>query len=154
VFYTEYMRTPDARQAVIDRYVQMVMDYVIYGKVPAGANPQIFQQSLILQVADGVRGAIHYELLNTSPNYALAAARNQAQQNQMMMQQQAALPPATQGGSTNIAEGGVEPEGYQPNLAYQAGIRRPGIGMAETLQGQVGGRVGGEGLSVPAGAPA
>lgn len=154
VFYTEYMRTPDARQAVIDRYVQMVMDYVIYGKVPAGANPQIFQQSLILQVADGVRGAIHYELLNTSPNYALASARNQAQQNQMMMQQQAALPPATQGGSTNIAEGGVEPEGYQPNLAYQAGIRRPGIGMAETLQGQVGGRVGGEGLSVPAGAPA
>jgi hypothetical protein len=84
----------------------------------------------------------------------LASARNQAQQNQMMMQQQAALPPATQGGSTNIAEGGVEPEGYQPNLAYQAGIRRPGIGMAETLQGQVGGRVGGEGLSVPAGAPA
>jgi hypothetical protein len=154
VFYTEYMRTPDARQAVIDRYVQMVMDYVVYGKVPAGANPQIFQQSLILQVADGVRGAIHYELLNTSPNYALAAARSQAEQNQQMMQQQAALPPAYQGGSTNIAEGGVEPQGYQPNLAYQAGIRRPGIGMAESLEGQVGSRVGGQGISVPAGGTA
>jgi hypothetical protein len=154
VFYTEYMRTPDARQAVIDRYVQMIMDYVVYGKVPVNANPQVFQQSLILQVADGVRGAIHLELLNTSPNYAMASARNQAQQNQMAMQNmqsQQALPPPGRGGSTNINEGEVEPQQYMPNIAYQAGIRRPGIGMAETLEGQVGSRVGGEGLSVPAG---
>ena len=156
VFYTEYMRTPDARQAVIDRYVQMIMDYVVYGKVPANANPQVFQQSLILQVADGVRGAIHYELLNTSPNYALANARQQAdiqnQQMAAMQQQQAALPPPGQGGSTNINEGGVEPQGYQPNVAYQAGIRRPGIGMNESLQGQLGPKAeSGIGLSVPAG---
>jgi hypothetical protein len=161
VFYTEYMRTPDARQAVIDRYVQMIMDYVIYGKVPAGANPQVFQQSLILQVADGVRGAIHQELLSTSPNYALASARQGAQevaQQAQMMQQQlgvsGALPPPGQGGSTNINEGGVEPQGYQPNLAYQAGIRRPGVGMAESLQQQIGPKANIPGVSVPAGAPA
>lgn len=151
VFYTEYMRTPDARQAVIDRYVQMIMDYVVYGKVPVNANPQVFQQSLILQVADGVRGAIHYELLNTSPNYALSNARQQAQQVQQQQQMQQALPPPGQGGSTNINEGGVEPQPYMPNVAYQAGIRRPGIGMAETLQQQIGPKAGGEGLSMPAG---
>ena len=156
VFYTEYMRTPDARQAVIDRYVQMIMDYVVYGKVPVNANPQVFQQSLILQVADGVRGAIHYELLNTSPNYALANARQQAEQAQMSAQQmmgaqQAALPAPGRGGSTNINEGGVEPQQYMPNIAYQAGIRRPGVGMAPTLQEQLGQRAKTEGLSMPAG---
>ena len=149
------MRTPDARQAVIDRYVQMIMDYVVYGKVPVNANPQVFQQSLILQVADGVRGAIHYELLNTSPNYALANARQQAEQQQQQlaaMQQQPALPAPGRGGSTNINEGGVEPQQYTPNIAYQAGIRRPGVGMNESLQGQLGPKAeAGMGLSVPAG---
>ena len=159
-FYTDYMKTPDARQAVIDRYVQMIMDYVVYGKVPNGSNPQVFTQSLILQVADGVRGSVHYELLNTSPNYALANARQEADKASQMAQQmnaqdtgmQALLPPP-QG----------QPQGPSPmeapnqeeygNVAYQAGIRRPGIGMAPSLQGQLGAKAGLGGMSMPAGMP-
>jgi hypothetical protein len=117
-FYEDYMRTPDARQAVIDRYVQIIADYVMYGKVPPTANPQIFPQSLVVQIADGVRGQVHYELVQTSPNYALKVARDMAQQTQMGQQGMG------QPGTTNVAEA--------------AGIRRPGMGMAPTLQQQLG----------------
>ena len=71
---------------------------------------------------------------------------------QQMGGQPGMLPPPSQGGSTNINEGGVEPQQYTPNIAYQAGIRRPGVGMNESLQGQLGPKAeAGAGLSVPAG---
>lgn len=144
MFASEYLRTPDSRQWVIDRYVQMIKNYVIYGAVPTNSNPNIFPQSLMVQIADGIRGAIHYELLETSPNYAFTDARNQAEQMQQQMQQQqqpGMMPgmPSAEAPSQlmNPVETDIVPPGEQ-NFAAAMGIRQPGIGMAQTLEGQLG----------------
>lgn len=138
-FYEDYMRSQDARQAVIDRYVQMAVDYAMYGKVPATAQPQLWPESLIVQIANGIRGDVHYELLDTSPNYALANARAQAgMANQNMAMQDAmsqGLMPPTQGVGGEISEA--------------AGISRPGMGMASTLAGQLGSGAPGAGEFMP-----
>ena len=145
VFASDYLKTPDARQWVIDRYVQMIKNYVIYGQVPSNSNPNIFPQSLLVQVADGIRGAIHYELLNKSPNYALASARQGAQQVQQQMAQNA---PSQ---LMNPTETDRVPPGEQ-NIATAVGIRQPGIGMAPTLEGQLGAAVpGGQAMPMMAG---
>lgn len=119
-FYSEYMRTDDARQAVVDRYVQIIKDYVLLGKMPEGYIPAPgAPPPLLMVIADGVRGAIHYELLQSSANYALASARMSAQQAQQ--------PQLGMGGG----------------LSQAAGIAQPGLGAAPDLQSQLGSNVPG-----------
>jgi len=167
-FYSEYMKTQDSRQAIIDRYVQMTTDYVVYGKVPANSNPDIFPKSVISQVAEGVRGAVHYELLNSSPNYALANARQQAQEAQQQAQQAMVAQQTGGGGMPPPAGPMAPPPGQAPGappelqpqepqtypVANAAGIRRPGMGMSSTLDQQLGQAVpGGQAMATPVGTP-
>ena len=122
VFYSDYVRSEDARQSVIDRYVQLIKNYVILGQLPPGYVPTPGSPPpMITVVADGIRGAIHYELLQTSANYADANARQQAQAAQAA--QQPAVPPAS--------------------ITTAAGMQVPGAGLAPTLQGQLGSNVPG-----------
>ena len=82
-FFEEYDKTEDSRQAVIDMYVQQVVSYVMSGILPLGANPNTDPngvQPVIKVVADSVRGALNYALLEQSPNYAIATAEAMAQQ--------------------------------------------------------------------------
>ena len=123
-FFTDYARSQDARQKVIDLYVQMGIDYIMTGVLPtSGAAPiDPTAMPLIKQIADGVRGQIHYEMIKQSANYALAASEQIVQQAQAA---QTGMPGA----------GG--------NVADAAGVRQPGLGMAETLEGQLGGNLPG-----------
>lgn len=111
-FYRDYMGVQDSRQAVINMYVQQAVNHVM-GVTPAppGSEIQI--------IADGVRGALHYELLNTSPNYALANAREQA----------------ASAGQAGPGPMGVPGEGMAPTLPQQLGSNAPGFG--ETVPGVV-----------------
>ncbi len=132
-FYTDYVRSQDARQSVIDRYVQLIKNYVVLGQLPAGYVPTPGSPPpMITVVADGIRGAIHYELLQSSANYADANARQQAAQAQQS--QQSGVPPAS--------------------IATTAGMAQPGAGMNATLEGQLGSAVpGGNAPASMVGAP-
>ena len=107
-FFRDYMKVQDARQAVIDMYAQQ------------GVNATM--PSLIQTAAAAVQGEITYELLNTSPNFALASARQMAAQ-----AQQPAVGPDGQP---------VQPEGGQVPGGEPMAV--PGAGMAPTLDQQSG----------------
>jgi hypothetical protein len=118
-FFEEYLRTPDAREAEIDMYVQMVLDQVMTG---AATQPG----SVIQMVADGVRGIVHYELIKMSDNYALTVAEDiaaKAMQGPMQPRQ-----PGMEG---------------QPNVAEAAGVSEPGMGAPMTLEDTLGSNVPG-----------
>lgn len=138
-FYDDYMQAQDARQMVIDGYVEMIVDYTLYGKMPVAANPQVFPQSLIVMVADGVRGRVHLELLATDANYADTWSRQQASQ--------AMQPPTAPGAPPAMP-------GMGGAISQAAGISQPGMGQAPTLQGQLGAGAPGASPMMPAGAPA
>lgn len=134
-FYDRYAREQDARQAIVRKYVQQVVDHVM-GGVPAPPG------SVIQMVADGVRGQLHYALLAQSANYSLNNARMQAAQ----ANQQMALTTAAGFG----APGGAP----SSNVTAPAGIVQPGQGMAPTLEGQLGtGAPGGQAAPSMAGVP-
>ena len=126
-YFRDYARVQDERQAVIDMYVQQVVNHVM-GNVPAPP------ESVIQFVADSVRGQLTYELLATSPNFALASARQMALR--------ASAPAAT----------GLQPNAGAGNVANAAGARVPGMGLAPTLDQQLGSNVpGGQSAPAPAG---
>lgn len=117
-FFEDYARSQDARQKVIDLYVQMGVDYLMTGALPTAAGPiDPTAMPLIKQIADGVRGQIHYNMLRSSANYAIAQAE------QIVAQAQQPQPGAPVGGG---------------NVAAAAGIRQPGMGMAGTIEGVLG----------------
>jgi nicotinamide mononucleotide (NMN) deamidase PncC len=118
-FYDEYANSRDARESIIAAHQQMIVD-IVMGRRPAvpGTLPEM--------VAGIVQGRVHYRALEEVDNYALATADGMAEQAKMQAQQQTAM---AQGGSIPGMGGGV---------TEAAGIRRPGVGMASTLQGQVG----------------
>lgn len=127
-YYDKYAREQDARDAVIRRWVQLVVNYVMTGAlppVPPGSQPG--PAPLVKIIADGVRGAVHYELIATSDNYAWAVADQMAAsaQQQAAMQQQAIQPGAGQPGE---AQGGASVP--TPDM--------PGMGMAPTYDQQMG----------------
>jgi hypothetical protein len=115
-FFDEYLRTADAREAEIDMYVQMGLDQIMLGTVaPPG--------SVIADIAAGVRGVVHYMMIEESDNYAISVAEGMAQQSQAAMQT------------------GSQPQGA--NVAQAAGVSEPGMGMDTSLQGQLGSQVPG-----------
>jgi hypothetical protein len=117
-FFEEYLRAPDAREAEIGMYVQQIVDHVM-GGIPAAPG------SIIQIVSDGVRGQIHYALMEASPNYAIAQAEQAAAQAQaqLMAQEQGQVPGES-------AETG--------NVAEAAGVREPGMGMASSIEQTLG----------------
>jgi len=121
VFYDEYMQTADAREAVLSYWQSMIVGHVM-GTRPAAPG------SMIFQIAEGVRGQVHYELLQSSPNYALNNARSQAQQAQLTAEQSMAM----MNGQTPPGAGLAGP------VSEANGVSQPAMGMAPTLQGQVG----------------
>lgn len=143
-FFEDYLRTPDAREAEIDMYVQMVIDQVISG---AQSQPG----SLIDTIAKGMQGQLHYLLIANSDNYARSVAEQMAQQAnaaaQGMPQPQGVTPGAPQGPPPG--QGSLGGAGY----AQAAGVVEPGMGMNPTLQGQLGSNVpGGMASPMPAAA--
>ena len=118
-FYDEYADSRDARESIIGASQQMIVD-IVMGRRPAvpGTLPE--------QVAQIVQGRVHYRALAEVDNYALATSDGMAQQANAQAQQQTAQ-----------AQGGSIP-GMGGAVTEAAGIRRPGVGMAPTLQGQVG----------------
>ena len=129
-FFADYMKIPDARQAVIDMYVQQVVSHVM-GAIPAPPG------SVIATVADAVRGRLTYQLLQQSPNFAIASAEQNVQQAQMAALPQGGQAPNTAPmGGQSTGQGG--PHGAHPNVADAAGVSMPGMGMAPTLPQQLG----------------
>lgn len=122
-FYEDYAQSRDARESIVRANQQMIVD-VIMGKRPSvpGSFPE--------QVAAVVRGNVHYRALQDVPGYALAMADQDAEQANMQAQQMMA--------------GMQQPQPAGP--ASAAGVRRPGMGLATTLQGQ-------EGSNAPMAAP-
>lgn len=125
-FASEYLREQDARQWVIDRYVQLIKNYIVLGQMPANYMPDPnAPPPLFKVVADGIRGMLHYDLLSTSANYADANARTQAQQ-------------ALQA-----------PQQPQSGVADAAGVAVPGMGLATDVEAQMGARIPAEMPAMP-----
>ena len=118
-----YLKEQDPRQWQINRYAQIIVSYVAYGAVPPNVDPNLFAQSMLVQIANGVRGEVHYDLLQNSPNYAWANATQQAEQARASMQQQQ-MP--------------QEQQGLGGGITQASGARQPGVGLAPTLGGQLG----------------
>ena len=95
-FFRDYRKVQDERQAVIDMYIQQGVTAIM---------PTVVQTA-----AAAVQGQITYELLNMSPNFALASARQTA----TMAQQ-----PPPEGGPGPMA---VPGQGLAPNLDAQRGV--------------------------------
>lgn len=116
-FYDEYANSRDAREDIISAHQQGIVD-IVMGRRPAvpGTLPEM--------VANIVRGRVHYRALQDVDNYALAYSDQQAE----MANQQAQM----------LTQGQTDP-GMGGQMTEAAGIRRPGVGMAPTLQQQVGG---------------
>ena len=113
-----YLKEQDVRQWRVNRYSQILVNYVAYGAVPANVNPQLFDQSMLKQIADSVRGEVHYALLDQSANYAWASASQQAQQ-----AKQAAM---------------TQQQGLGGEVSQAGGVARPGMGLNAGLMGQMG----------------
>lgn len=111
-YFEDYQREQDAEQAVERMYVQQLVNYVMFGALPAvpeGAQPG--EMPIFKLIGDALRGRLHYELIQRSPNYAIAQAE--------MIAAQATAP-------------------QTGNVMEAAGIRMPGMGLADTLQQQTG----------------
>lgn len=168
-FAEKYLREQDAREWQINRWVQIITNYVMTGAlppVPPGTQPG--PDPMVKIVADGVRGQVHYALIAQSDNYAWSVARQMAQQASQQAQQGApgqmppggAPPPGQPGqpppmqppGGMGDAGQAVQPQ-TTGNVAQAAGIALPGMNMNPTLQGQLGASVpGGPQMSQIAGA--
>lgn len=136
-YYEKYARVQDAREAVIRRWVQIVTNYVMTGAlppVPPGGQPGA--TPMVQIIGDAVRGRVHYELIQQNDTYAIGVAKQMVAQAQM--QQQAA----------QMAQQQSMPDG-SGNVAEAAGAAVPGMGMANSLQQQLGPNVPG-GQRMPA----
>lgn len=111
-YFRDYARKQDVEQAIKDKYEQLAVNAVM---------PQVIQT-----VAAGVMGQLNYFLLQTSPNYAIASAEAMAMQ-------------ATQTMSTaGQPQGEFPSDTGTPNVADTAGVAIPGMGLNNTLGGQLG----------------
>lgn len=121
-FFEEFMKVSDGREAIIGYWQNKITQHVM-GIAPADPTGVIFQ------IAEGIRGEVHYELIKESPAYALSVARGMASaaQQSMAMDEQA-----------QMASAQGETEGLGGGVTEAAGIRRPGVGMNASLPGQQG----------------
>ena len=118
-FYDQWMDSRDARESIIGAHQQNIVD-IVMGRRPAvpGTLPEM--------VSGIVRGRVHYRALQEVDNYALSVSDQMAGDANAQAQQ--------------MAQPQGSPPGFGGGATEAAGIRRPGVGMAPTLQGQVGSR--------------
>ncbi len=130
-FYNDYMRVPDAREAIILQWQQRFVNAAMLGSA-SGIDPS----SLLFQMVQDVKGRVQQQQIDTNPAYALSMARQMAQQGQQM---------AMQGQQPQLPSGGTPQSptdtGMGGGVAEAAGIRQPGLGMATSLTQQLGDRV-------------
>lgn len=120
-FFEDYLQVQDAREAEIDMYAEQVVQQVIYGtQFPPG--------SLLDQLAKGMQGELHYMLIQQSDNYAISVAEQMAQQAQVQEQTGIAPTPGAGPGAPDGSQGVME----------AAGAKVPGMGLSDTVQGQIG----------------
>lgn len=133
-YFNDYMKVPDAREAIIKQDQQKLVNAWKYGAEAAGMAPDSGMYQFLQQMI----GNVHYAMLQHNMQYALNFARQQAQMGaqQAAMELQGQADPAAPSGTPQDAEGGMG-----GGAAEAAGIRRPGMGMSTTLQGQLGDRV-------------
>lgn len=140
-FYRDYKHELDVHDAVIRRWVQVIVNYVMTGALPPpppGATPG--PAPIVQLVADGVRGQVHYELIQQSDNYAMTVARQMAGQAQQQLAQPENMQYATPGSLPYPQDHGQQP----PNVASAAQINVPGQGLTMGgIQQQLGNRING-----------
>lgn len=125
-YLEEYAREQDAEEAERNLYIDRVVRHIVGGEpVPEG--------SLMAAVAEGARGRVMLMLAQRSPNFAIGLARQMAQ-----------------AASTPAAPGGIGDPGAGGSMTDAAGIRAPGVGMAQTLEQQLGTNVPGGRVPVSA----
>ena len=118
-FYEKYAREQDVRAAVKNNLKRQIRDYIWTGALPPlppGAQPG--EIPMVKIIGDGVRGRVFYQLIQQSPHFANQVAQDMATNAQM---QQAA----------------------QANVMQPAGMGVPGMGMATTVEQQLGTNVPG-----------
>lgn len=120
----KYLREQDALEFVKRRWIQVLTNYIMLGNLPApppGTQPAAL--SIVQIIGDGVRGEVHYELIQQVPNYAVAVGE------QLLAQQQqppTAQPP-TGGADTGVPSAPSVPgQGMALSLPQQLGASAPG----------------------------
>jgi nucleotide-binding universal stress UspA family protein len=113
--FTYYEQTlhPDPEDAIIRAWAQRAVDIVMIGN-----TEQVDPDAVLHDIVRAVRGRVTVELLNRSPNFALAQAEQMAQLAALAAQPQLQ---ATQESTADAAGRG--------NVAETVGAREPAIGM-------------------------
>ena len=132
-YYEEFALADDPEEAELRAIVQQVKQAVLFGDVSA-APPG----SVLGDVVQAVRGRITMQMLDQSPNFAMASAEQMAQQSSAAAQQaQAAAMGQAQGqpGGVPSGPGPQVPNPQNGNFAAAMGVREPGMGMGIDLPG-------------------
>jgi len=132
-YYADYMHVRDPREAIIKQDQQKLVNAWKYGPQAAGIAPDSGMYQFLQQLI----GNVQYQMTQINPGTALATARGMAAQANMQAQQmmQPPMDNSQQGGAPMDQQGGMG-----GGVAEAAGIRQPGVGMATSLQGQLGSR--------------
>lgn len=118
-FYEDYKKARDPDEEIVNQWQQLLVDAYLKGSAAVGITPD----SGLFAFLQMVQGNVQQMMLQESPAYALGQARQMAataNQNALAMSM-----------TEQPSPGG--------NVAEAAGIRRPGIGQALTLDQQLGG---------------
>ena len=129
--YSDYYHVRDAREAIIRADQQRLVTAWKQGPQAAGIAPGSGLDQFLQQLI----GNVQYQMTQINPGTALAVARQQAAQAQMQAQQMMAM-------QQPEGQPPVEPDGggMGGGVAAAAGVSRPGMGMAPSLQQQLGDR--------------
>ncbi len=106
---------------------------VLFGDVSA-APPG----SVLGDVVQAVRGRITMQMLDQSPNFAMASAEQMAEQSSAAaaQAQQAAMAQAQAAGGAPSGPGPQVPNPQGGNFAAAMGVREPGMGMGIDMPGE------------------
>ena len=119
-FFSDYALEDDPHDAELRMWTQRVVDIVM------GVGPPAPPNTVLAQVVQGVQGRLFLAMMERAPNAALFQAELLATQAQMQN-------PAQQGMTVDSIPTNMQPEGG--NVAAANGMRQPGLGMGESLQG-------------------
>ena len=119
-YFSDYALEDDPSDAEMRMWTQRVVDIVM------GVGPPAPPNTVLAQVVQAVQGRLFLAMMERSPNAALLQAELMATQAQMQN-------PAQQGMTVDSMPTNMQPEGG--NVAAANGLRQPGLGMGEALQG-------------------
>ncbi len=119
-FYEHYDLAEDPEEAIVRAWAQRAVDIVMLGNTSG-----VDEDSVLADIVNAVRGRLTMELLERSPNFALAQAEGMAAAADQAAAAAAAGPP--QPSTSGMAADG--------NVAAAMGVREPGFGMPLDLPG-------------------